>query len=358
MMNYLTFPRAALYFVLVCLLFLSIINPVFAQQNAGAGISPALFEQAAEPGESLTTEITVSNLSDREQVFFLFVRDIVGVLDNGTPVYAQPDAETTGYEMSEWVALAEAEVVLAPYQDYTVPVVITVPPEASPGSHFGGIFVSAEPPKLRTIGAGVGYEVANIVSVRVAGDVIDNAQIRTFSTDSLIYSEPTVEFMARIENKGNVLIRPYGPLVVKNMFGDRVATLTFNESLGGVFPRTIRDFDMLWEDEGTAFGRYVAELSLVYEVDGINQKTIYSETSFWVLPMKIIKPAAIAIAIILAAVYFSIKMYVRRRLGTVSRGRRINSRRSQRGTPVLFLVLVVSLVITTLFLLGLLLLFA
>ena len=341
---------------LLLIIFLTGFNTLWAQQQAGAGLSPTLIEEGASPGDEIKTEIIVSNLSDQQQTYYLFKKNISGVRDNGTPIYTEEGAEVTGYEMSEWVTLNTDELTLAPGADLPVLVTIKVPENASPGSHFAGIFVTLEPPRLRSVGAGIGFEVANIISIRIDGEVTENAQIRSFSTDSYIYGKPLVKFLARVENKGNVLVRPYGPLEIENMFGKRVALMTFNESLGGVFPRAIREFNVTWEDNGPAFGRYQARLSLVYGEEGVNQKTITSVTSFWVLPLSIIKPAAIILAIVLFVSYVVVQLYVSRKVALLSQGRRV-VRRRRRSSPVL-LVLVVMLAVTALFLLGLLVLFA
>ncbi|MEZ4200032.1 MAG: DUF916 domain-containing protein [Candidatus Paceibacterota bacterium] len=220
------------------------------QESAGAGLAPTNIDpgRIVDPGEQLQEVIRVTNLSDREETYYLSVRDISGVRDNGTPIYAKENTEQTGFELSEWVTLESGELTLASGEERAVGVIVNIPENATPGSHFGGIFVSAVPPEPTTVGAGVGFEVANIVHIRIAGDVVESAQIRTFATDQLFYSTPEVEFSARVENKGNVLVRPYGPLEVYNMLGNRVYSETFNENLGGVFPGTIRDFKFMWSD--------------------------------------------------------------------------------------------------------------
>lgn len=333
---------------------------VNAQSQAGAGLSPTLIEQGADPGEFIQTQIEVSNQSDLEKTFYLSVRDISGVRDNGTPIYATDGAEETGFELSGWLTLGQNEMTLSPGAKEKVSLAIAVPENVTPGSHFGGIFVSAEPPKLDTVGAGVGFEVANIVSIRISGDVVENAQIRTFATDKLFYGTTDVTFSARVENKGNVLVRPYGPLELYNMFGSKVETLTFNDSLGGVFPSTIRDFTEEWQEEGLAFGRYEARLSLVYGVEGASQSTITSSTYFWVLPISILKPAAVVLGVLLLASYIFVKLYIRNKVRSLSQGRRLlrGRNRGRSGTSVVLLVTVVMLTITAVFLLILLLLFA
>ncbi|MEZ4200033.1 MAG: hypothetical protein R3B69_00285 [Candidatus Paceibacterota bacterium] len=83
-----------------------------------------------------------------------------------------------------------------------------------------------------------------------------------------------------------------------------------------------------------------------------------SETSFWVLPLEIIKPAAITLGVLLLGIYIFIRLYVRRKMYTVTRGRRIVRRPARRGTSTFLIVSVVMLSVAAVFLLILLLLFA
>lgn len=330
-----------------------------AQNNTGIGIRPAIIEGPAEPGTTQTHEVTVTNLSSSQQVYYLFVRDIAGVTGAGAPLFADVNAEKSGFEMSEWVTLSSTEVDLAPGGESTFKADIAIPEDATPGSHFGAIFVSLDPPRMRELGAAVGYDVANIISLRVAGEVDERAAIRQFATDNYIYGNSIVDFQVRIENEGNVLIRPVGPLEIHNMFGRRVAMLTFNESKAGVFPGVSRDFEIVWEDEGPGFGRYEAVLSLVYGEQG-RLATMSSSVSFWILPMNIIGPALGVLAFLLLVTFISVRLYVRSKLRAVGTGGRrlVRQRRATTGVPLGLLLMVAMLVVTALFLIVLLILFA
>ncbi len=328
-----------------------------AQGSTGIGLSPATIEDNAIPGQTQTYTVEVSNLSSYPQTYYLSTRDIVSVLDGGTPVFADEDQEKTGFELTEWVTLDVNEINLEPDGAANIDVTIDIPENATPGSHFGAVFVSLTPPKMRNSGAAVGYEVANIISIRVAGDAVENAQIRSFATDNYIHSESKVDFRARVENKGTVLVRPSGPLEVFNMFNKRVAMVSFNESKAGIFPLTTREFKIQWEDEGPGFGRYQAVLSLVYGEQG-RQSTISSTLSFWILPMNIIMPALGVLAVLLLASYITVKLYIRRTVQTASSGRRLIRRRRKSGISGLLTVAVVMLAVTALFLIILLALFA
>lgn len=339
---------------------LGIASLAFAQNapEAGIGISPATIENGANPGETQKHLVSVTNLSGVSQTYYFYLRDIVAVEDGGVPVFAVEGEEKTGYELSTWLTLSATEMTLAPGEQRDVEVTIAVPSNATPGSHFGGFVVSMQPPRLRSTGASVGYEVANIISIRIAGDVVEDAQIRSFSTGNFIYGKPKIDFSARVENKGSVLLRPFGPLEIYNMFGKRVSMITLNETRAGIFPFSERIFNVVWESDGGGFGRYEAILSMVYGEQG-RQSTISSTTSFWILPLNIILPALGALLFLLLVTYISVRMYIKSKLRSVNQtSRRIVRSRKQTGTSALLLVLIVMLSVTALFLLILLALFA
>lgn len=333
--------------------------------GAGVGINPAVIDPAEKfsPGESAQFKVKVSNLSDVDQTYYLSKRDIVGQADGGVPIFADTNGELTGYELTDWITLEATELFIPARQDREMNFSMTVPDTAAPGSHFGSVIVTVEPPEMRASGASIGYEVANIIHIRIEGEVMEEARIRQFSTDKYLYGSTNVEFSARIENEGNTLVKPTGPLEVNNMFGKRVALLTFNESQAGVFPKTARsngqrDFTVKWEDEAPGFGRYEALLSAVYGEDGA-MKTMSSTVTFWILPMNIVMPALITLGVLFLIIFVAVKLYVRRSLALATSGnpRRLVRSRRQGGFPTL-LVIISMLALTGFFFIVLLLVFA
>lgn len=345
------------FFVFCVLLFVAFSSTANAQSTAGIGLKPAMVEETVDPGDVQTYEVEVTNLRSNDQTFYLYKRNISGVRDGGVPIFADTDLEATGYEIIDWVTVESEELQISANQTQTLRFTLNVPQDATPGSHFGAIFVSAEPPRLRESGAGVGYDVALVLSMRVSGDARESAMLRSFRTDKYIYSRPSVTFTGTVRNDGNVLVRPTGPLEVHNMFGKRVALLTFNESEAGVFPNADRDFVVQWDDDGTGFGRYEAVVSPVFGDEGARQ-TISTSVTFWILPMNIIGPAAIVLAILLFGTYFGVKLYVRRTVMQMGGGRMVRRRRGRRQSSPVLLILVVMLTVTALFLIVLLALFA
>ncbi len=331
---------------------------VGAQGSAGVTLKPATIEEKIDPGATKTFVTSIKNESDVEQTYYLGRRDIIGVRDGSVPVYAPENVEPTPLDMSSWITLAADTVTVPAGGEAPISFVVSVPPDAPPCNHFAGIFVSMEPPELSESGAAIGYEVANIISLRVAGECVESAKIRQFSTDNYIYGSPNVTFNLRIENDGNTLVRPVGPVEITNMFGQKVdGNLIFNESAAAVFPADTREFTFDWKGEGYGFGRYEAVVSPIYGEEGAKQ-TMSSSVTFWVLPVKIVLPALGILAILLLTVYFGVKLYVRRKLAyyAVGGSRRIVERRNT-GNPIL-LIFLVMLSVSALFFIALLILFA
>ena len=360
-MNYISF-RAIVsttnLLLIISLLFLFSFNLVFAQDTAGVGIKPAIIEDKLDPKDNRSYVVELRNLGPADQTFYLSKRDIIGVNEGGSPIFANSGSEHTGYELSDWIVLEKDSITIPAGKSENVNFSLQVPENASPGGHFGAIVVSVEPPDMRESGASIGYEVANIVSMRIAGEVLESAQIRQFSTEKFIHSNTNVDFLVRIENEGNTLVKPIGPLEINNMFGKKVATLQFNETLSGVFPKSTKNYKLNWTSDNPGFGRYEAVLSAVYGDEG-RKSTISSTVTFWILPMNIIAPALGVLLFIFLVIYFGVRMYVKRTVTIMTSGstRRLVRSRSQGEFPVL-LVFVSMLAVTALLAIILLLLFS
>jgi len=335
---------------------ISLLPAYVSAQGAGVRISPAIIEETLEPGQVKTYQFEVQNLNPVEQQFFLFTRNIRGVGSGGAPIFADSDEELTGYALADWITLPAGDVVLQPGESQTFDFTLSVPSNAK-CSHFGGIFVSAQPPEIERSGAAVGYQVANIVSIRINGECDEIANIRQFSTGKFLYGSQNVDFNVRIENNGDVLVRPTGPLEVTNSLGRIVSTINFNEDRAGIFPGETREFsDVNWLGDGVGFGRYEARLTSIYGEDGA-RKTMSSTVTFWVLPLNIIGPAAIVLGVLLLSTIIAVKIYIRRTLAQMTTGRRL-ARRKQTGSSNTLLLAVAILTVLALFMLVMLVLFA
>lgn len=346
-------------FVPVALILAGISLPEFllvkAQEIAGIKIQPAIIEQRIDPGKTFNSKIKVTNIGSEKKTFYIIKRDIRTLSDQGSPIFAT-EGEPTGFEISSWIKITDQPINLGAGQTKEISFAIIVPPNAPPGGHFGGIFVAFAPERPETTGIGIGYQVGTIINLRVSGEIIEEAQLRGFSPDKLIYVRPKVNLSAKIENLGNVLVRPHGILEIIDPLGRQEAILNVNEESASVFPKTIREFKILWESDKLLFGNYKAILSLVYGEEG--GQSLSDETTFWIVPLNIILPIFGALVTMLIGIILFIRFQVRKRIRQIIKNTDgISTNRNKKTSALLpvfalitFLVLIL-LLLTLLFLL-------
>lgn len=286
-----------------------------AEELVGIKMQPSIIEERVDPGQTYSWTLRATNVGAKTQEFYVVKRDISGLSEEGKPTFAN-FGEKTGLELAAWVQIAPGPFTIAPGETKEIPFSISIPQNVFPGAHLGSIFLSAEPVRPETTGIGIGYQVATIISLRVDGNVAEEAMIREFRTDKKIYGKPEVNFITKIENLGNVIVKPRGPVEITNMFGKKVATLRMNESAGAILPNEVRRFETLWQDNGLAFGKYEAVMSLGYGEDG--RKTISAALGFWILPGKLVGFTLGGLALFFLIVFVTVKLYIRQKLHHLS----------------------------------------
>lgn len=303
--------RALLLSSVFLVAFTIVVSDASAQQGEGVEVKPAIIQERVDPGGTYTYSVRARNVADTEKLFYITAADIKGADEDGRPIFAV-EGETTAYDLSSWVTFSKKEVDLQPGQEVSISFTVKVPADASPGSHFGSILFSSDPPRLAKSGAAVGLKVGNIITLNISGEVVEEMRLREFSTEKLVYDAPPVSFNTKVENLGNTLLRPHGIIQVTDMFGKEVGSVEVNETAAAVFPGGDRIYKAVWEYEDFAFGRYQAILGVSYG-DQVS-KTVTGTTSFWVLPLK---PIAVGLGSLLAIVlilYMTVKMYIGKKL--------------------------------------------
>lgn len=286
-----------------------------AEELVGVKMSPSIIEERADAGQTYSWTLRATNVGAKTQELYVIKRDISGLSEEGKPVFAD-FGEKTGLELVAWVQIAPGPFTIAPGETKDIPFSIAIPSGASSGAHLGSVFLASEPVRPETSGIGIGYQVATIISLRIAGDVTEEVMLREFRTDKKIYGKPEVNFITRVENLGNVIVKPRGPIDITNMLGKKVATLKMNEPAGAVLPNEVRRFETLWQDNGLAFGKYEAVMSLGYGEDG--RKTISAALAFWILPRQLIGLVLGGLLLLFLLIFIAVKLYVRRQLRNFS----------------------------------------
>jgi hypothetical protein len=280
----------------LCALGCLVAAPVHAQ-DLSVQVQPTAVDKRLDPGTSFDGALTVTNRSGTTQEFSLSVRSVASVDDSGRPQFADDtDDIPAADDITAWVTLSQGKVTIAPSESAVIGYRITVPKDASPGGHFGSIFVDREADRNQSTGASVGFKVGSLLSIHVNGDVRESLSFVEFATKKLVHLAPSVAFLLKVENTGTVLERPRGVIEIQDMLGAPVANISVNDGGGAALPNSERLFEVVWNDDGFRIGRYTAIATLSYGID--SKTSITRSNSFWIIP---IKPLSIVFGILLVA---------------------------------------------------------
>jgi hypothetical protein len=321
---------------------------VFAQSTSGITVSPPTTEENVTPGQLYTYTIRVENVGDATQVLYPKLRDITGIAKDGQPQFAK-EGDESGYGLSSWVSFDKASLTIPKRGSGTLEVIVHVPTDATPGAHIGSVALTETSPTQTTTGSAVGYEVRSILSLRVAGEVIEKASIRQFFADHIFFTKPNVMFTTTIVNEGNVFSRPRGFIDITNMFGKKVDTLPVNEGGASTFPLSERDFVTNWTSNDFHIGKYRAELTLTVEgAQGF--QSILATTQFWVVPTGVLLPVLGGLLLLVVLFRIILGIYIKKQIAMVTggRGAALSSREKEAASLSRLSVVVIALLIALL----------
>ena len=291
----------------------------YGLETTRLSISPVTFELSANPGDVLTNQIKVSNLSDGALQLEVKVENIAGTTDQGQ---VQLTEEETHFSLSSWVKADPPSFTLGAKESRVITYSITVPHNAEPGGHYGSILVgTVASDSLNSTGASTVQRIGSLLLVRVSGQSKEDLVVKRFNVHS--FTEQTSEitsadgktkvlipkvkpdlpqtsqsyidkgpilFNILTHNNGNVHVKPIGFITIRNIFHQKVATLPIDQR--NVFPDMDREVSVVWPRQSLWGMYYTAELGALY---GSLNQTVNAEISFWAFP----KVAAIAIGIAL-----------------------------------------------------------
>jgi hypothetical protein len=268
--------------------------PVLAQtQQSGNGfrISPVRSELTIEKGKSQVLTLTLENPADVPTTARAIVNDFIASdKEDGEPRLILDD--TTEAPKNSFKALVQpiADVQLGAREKKEV--TVQVPENANSGGYYGAVRFAPVTQEAGPGNVGLTASVGTIVLVRVPGNLIErldlleltagqNGKAKSFITSG------DVSVITRLKNEGDIHVKPFGKLVVKNMFGKVVYEGEFNvgdteDSRANILPGSTRKFENALGKKNL-LGRYTIEANL-----GFSQGSgdlISAKTSFWYLPV-------------------------------------------------------------------------
>lgn len=275
----------------------------------------AAFDYALDPGETVIDFVGVSNFSTEPITLRLYASD---AYTTETGAFDLLPADEEPVDVGSWIGFNEETLTIAPQTRLDVPFALTVPADATPGDHVGGI-VAAVTEEGTDAGGGevlVERRVGSRVHLRVSGELDPNLLP---DTEDAVYHyewnpiEPgSITFEYAVENSGNVRLQ--GELVARiggpwDLLAEEVVIAELPQilpgdryegtaELGGLWPLARLDLELIVRPEA------VDEADL-----GSRLPSSSDETALWVPPWP---QAAVAAALVLL-VWIAVKVSKRKR---------------------------------------------
>lgn len=262
------------------------------------------FTYEAAPGLHITDCFRVENTGTVPQAVTVYATDAFNT-DDGD--FALLDASAVATDTGAWVSFEDGstrmQFELAPGQSRALNFVLTVPADAGPGDHAGGMIVSAQTPSDQIL---VDRRVGTRIYVRVPGELQSMLNITGMTATYNPVLNPlsgSATVTLTVTNQGNVALAPTLVLGVETFFGAGLIDRRL-ENLDELLPGASRTVTY---DLGPAgqFGYLNATASLfsrgdqtgnVSEVPAAPQ--VDREAGMWAVPWVVLGLAVIVIAFV------------------------------------------------------------
>lgn len=251
-------------------------------------VGPGKVELTMNPGESKTVNVLVTNRTGERRIFNLTTEDATGSTDPTMAVQLL-GTERGPYTLKDYIKVPATTFELDHSMRATIPVTITIPPDAEPGGRYGSLLVDtvavdAVPADDQgTVPqSAIVARIGTLFFITIPGSKEYDASLKEFATapKQSVFQNGPITFGLLHENHGTMHIVPYGELRIRNIFGEEVGYGKIDPWF--VLPKSNRLREVTW-DRDYLFGRYTATVSINRGYDDIVDEMSYS---FWVLPWK------------------------------------------------------------------------
>lgn len=257
-------------------------------------VSPPLVELDATPGAVMEQKVAIENNSSVDRNVKVSVQNFGAQGESGQADLTDEDGP---YSLKSWIKVTPESVNVKSKERKEFTAKITVPATPPPGGRFGALlFEATNTDSVPDANLKVIPRVSSLFLLKVPGDIKESAKIASFTASTTdnppndgedpkskkIFTGGPVALHTRIQNEGNVQVKPTTKVEIYNIFGSKIATI--DAKPGNVLPESVRRFDTTWDNKNL-LGYYKAKTTVTY---GSNGDVLTSETSFWGAPLGLV----------------------------------------------------------------------
>jgi hypothetical protein len=325
----------------ICLFAYLFIPHAFAQQsNYDVTVSPVFYDLSVNPGGSVSERIRIRNNTSSPLPLKVEIKKMAGNA-NGDLTLNEDNSDGS----LNWVKIDDTSITARPGEWTNVPFKIDVPETAAYGYYYTINFTHDTQNPNQTTGTALSGSAAVPILLTVRKDGANaEAKLVDFSPSKFISETLPVDFTVKLENVGNIHVRPRGNIFITRNGKDNIATLEVNPGQAGIIPDSSKEFTASWKDgfivreevmedgqikmddngkpvtkltinwnklTDLRWGKYTANLLMVYD-NGTRDVPIEASKSFWVIPWKAITVFVVGIIIAFLLVRWVLKRYINR----------------------------------------------
>ena len=253
------------------------LRPVYA--NPASAASQGFFILDAQPGAVITDNgVRVTNAGDAEGTVRLYPVDGTTGMTSGA-VYR--NEQEPRQDVGAWTTLGARELTLKPGESQVVSLTVTIPADARPGQHLGGIVAENMAIKQgQNTGLQVNVKSLTIIAMQITlpGPIEERMAVTGVTPGG---TDGRQLLLLGLRNEGTVMLKPTGTLRVNDGQGKQVQSLALN--LDTFLPQTAIDYPVAVQNQALDAGDYEATVDLAY---GSNRQT-HATTRFTISPAQV-----------------------------------------------------------------------
>lgn len=283
----------------------------------GFRVSPVRTELTIPKGRSETVVVSVENPSETPVRVTPEINNFVADEDeSGSPRLILDDSVLPPRnDLKRLVSPLEGFTITAG-QRKEIPVTISVPNDANAGGYYGAVRFIPELPTPEGRNVALTGSVGTIFLIEVPGDLKQQLNLVQFGAAEGnsyrgFFIGGKVNVLTRLKNTGDIHVKPFGKVQIKNMFGKIVHEYEFNNTdpRANVLPDSTRRFVDEIPQKGW-FGRYTIKTNLGYSSGG--GELISANASFWYFATWVFYGLIALLLIIIAAIYWLVRRRTKR----------------------------------------------
>lgn len=276
---------------------------------ASYSITPLIIEQTAAPRDMFEESVKITNTTDRKLRIFPTVNQITLGDEGEIKEFIPASMSDNTTSVTSWIEVTRGRVEINPGETLKLPVMITINPNAKPGEYY--VFLGLAEGSKRDeaeVKVMAGTAPGVVIRIELADTKNEYLRLSSYRVDRFVTDESKAQVVYEVENIGDITIVPRGEIILYDVRGTEVGSLSINTDEISVPPGERVSFTSPLPEVGF-IGKFKAFLALEYGV--AQAATIYDTTYFTVVPLQTL---LITFAILLGVSLVSALYYHRTRL--------------------------------------------